>query len=96
MPDGSAEMIEILEQVRPLLEASEESIWTALTPQQVIALIDEEIAQLRSKGHFKDRVKLASLFAPTAEIQEISMANGWGGHYLELSTRFDTALELCR
>ena len=95
MNNNCAEMIAVLTEVRQLLCASEESLWAALTPQQVIAILDRELTALKSGGRLKNKLELASIFAPTAEVQEISIASGWSDRYLKLSSRFDEALKSC-
>lgn len=90
------EMIAILTEVRRSVEASKESDWAALTPREVIAILDREIVSLQSDQRFTDLARLESLFVPTGELQEISMAGGWGTRYVELADRFDGALVRCR
>ena len=78
MKTAYVEMIAILTEVRSSVEASKESDWAALTPREVIAILDRELASLQRDQRFTDLVALESLFVPTGEIQEISMAGGWG------------------
>jgi hypothetical protein len=85
-------LIEVLSRVKDLLAGSRESDWATLSPAEVIAVLDRELRSLEDSGRLRNGVELASLFAPTAEIQEISMANGWSDEYLRLSSRFDVAL----
>ncbi len=85
-------MIEVLEAVCRHLELSVESAY-ADTPQRVITVLEREISSLRSDGRFKDVNELKLLFLPTSDIQEISISSGWTERYLELSTRFDNALD---
>jgi len=87
------DLVPVLAELRDLLAVSTESDWASLTPAEVIAILDREISTLKTTGRLANAVELSSLFAPTAEIQEISMANGWSARYLELSTRFDAAME---
>lgn len=87
------DLVPILVELRDLLAVSAESDWAALTPAEVVAILDREISALKNTGRLADEVELSSLFAPTAELQEISMANGWSARYLELSSRFDEAME---
>jgi hypothetical protein len=88
-------MIEVLTRVKALLAGSRPSDWAALSPADVIAVLDRELQSLADRGRLHDTAELGSLFAPTAEIQEISMANDWGDEYLRLSSGFDAALEDC-
>jgi hypothetical protein len=96
MSTAYPEMIAILTEVRSSVEASKEADWAALTRPEVIAILDRELASLQRDQRFTDLVELESLFVPTGELQEISMAGGWGSRYLELSNRFDGTLVRCR
>lgn len=82
---------EILQVVIIQLEHSGPSVWAALSPSEVVEMLRAAIATLREGGQLADPVALASLFAPTAEIQEIAMANDWHDKYLVLSSQFDNA-----
>jgi len=86
------DLVQLLEEVRALLAVSAESGWAALTLAAVMVILDREILALESTGRMADAVELSSLFAPTAEVQEISIANGWSERYIELSSRFDAAI----
>lgn len=88
-------LVAILQETRDLLAQSEESLWAPLTPAEVIAIFDRELAALQASQRFANRIELVSLFAPTAEIQEIALASGWGDYYLEVAARFDDALAAC-
>jgi hypothetical protein len=91
--DSIGVLLDVLRETRTLLASSTESDWAALTPEEVIDLLDRQIASLRAKKRVHDAGELSSLFAPTAEIQEIAMANEWSERYIELSSRFDAAME---
>ena len=86
------DLVQVLKEFRALLAVSTESDWAALTPAEVMMILNREILALETTGRTADAVELTSLFAPTAELQEISMANGWSGRYIELSSRFDAAI----
>lgn len=83
---------EILQETILQLEASEPSDWAALSPCEVAEMLRKEIAALKKCGKPNQPVVLESLYAPTAEIQEISIANGWTKKYLILSSEFDDAM----
>ncbi len=82
---------EILQAILVQLELSEPSVWAALSPSEVVEMLRAAITTLREGGRLTEPVELASLFAPTAEIQEIAMANDWHDKYLVLSSQFDNA-----
>jgi len=77
MPRSTDEIIRVLGRLEELLAGSGESDWAALAPAEVIAILERELKSLCESGWLHNKIELASLFAPTAEIQEISMANGW-------------------
>lgn len=95
MTDRCAGMISVLRDVRVQLQQSKESLYAPLTPQDIIAILDREIASLESVRQFTNVAELKSLFLPTAEIQDISLDNGWSPRYIKLSSRFDRALKSC-
>lgn len=93
---GVRELAAVLAETADMLQRSCESDWAPLTPPQVVFILEREIDSLRNRGVFVNAIELSSLFMPTAEIQEISMANDWSNRYIELSTRFDVAFEQVR
>jgi hypothetical protein len=95
MPQGVDDMIHILSRIKELLAGSAKSDWAALTPTEVMAILDGELKSLAENHRLQNKTELESLFLPTAEIQEISMTNGWSAEYLLLSSRFDNALMHC-
>jgi hypothetical protein len=92
MPRSTDEIIRILVRLKEILAGSKESDWGALAPGEVIAILERELRNLHESGQLHSKTELASLFAPTAELQEISMANGWSDEYIRLSSAFDTAI----
>src|SRR4030095_6088958 len=92
MPRSTDEIIRVLGPVKELLAESKESDWAALAPSEVIAILERELKSLSESGQLHNKTELASLFAPTAELQEISMANGWSDEYILLSSDFDVAI----
>ena len=91
MTHSTDPVVVVLSEVTKLLAASHASDWAALTPSEVIAIIERETTTLIQSGRFQNKGELASLFAPTAEIQEISIANHWSSDYMRLSQAFDEA-----
>ncbi len=81
----------ILQEVIIQLELSEPSVWAVLSPCDVVKMLRDEIATHQESGRLGDPIALASLFAPTGDIQEIAMANNWHAKYLVLSSQFDDA-----
>lgn len=54
--------------------------------------LDTLIAEIES-GQLPRKLDLEVLFAVTGPIQEVSLSSGWGKKFLELASRFDTAME---
>ena len=92
MPRSKDEIVRVLARLKELLAGSKESDWAALAPSEVIAILEREMKSLSQSAQLHNKSELASLFAPTAELQEISMANGWSDEYIRLSSDFDTAI----
>jgi hypothetical protein len=92
MPRSTDEIIRVLDRLKELLAGSVESNWAALAPAEVIAILERELKSLCESGRLHNKTQLTSLFAPTAEIQEISVANGWSDEYIRLSSAFDAAI----
>lgn len=55
-----------------------------------LAEIDGLLAEVRSGSVLKR--KLDRLFAPTGDLQEISISNGWGDEFLRLANAYDDAV----
>ncbi len=90
-------IIEILETVKELiLEPKTDISWSTFdSKDDVILDIDSHIQKLKLRDFSKIK-DLILLFAPTSDFQEISLSSGWGNRYLNISERFDTAIEsLC-
>jgi len=79
---------EILIKVIELLNQSEESDWSPLTPKEVVKNLEIEIRRLEKNEKINKHL-LELEFAPTSTIQEISMANGWSAEFIKLSSKFD-------
>lgn len=85
---STAELIEALERACGLLDRSEESAWSPLTPAQVAKNLRRVIEAL-GRGDALDRLALGTEFAPTSTIQEIAMTNGWHDEYMRLAEIVD-------
>jgi len=89
---SSDRLVEVLSRTKELLAGSEAAHWAALTPAEVMAIIERETNTLTESGQFHDKTELAVLFAPTGDIQEISIANHWSDEYMRLSSAIDEAM----
>lgn len=87
-------VINILEIIKDLINRPEMDIIRSRfdTKDEVINGLDSHIINLKRKD-FTEIEDLIILFAPTSDLQEISLASGWGEQFLTLSERFDSAIE---
>lgn len=91
MSRSTDEVVVVLGRVKELLAESDASNWAALAPAEVTRILEREMKSLVDTGQFHDKTELTSLFAPTAEIQEIALANRWSDEYIRLSSALDAA-----
>lgn len=88
---AATDLIPILEQVRELVCAPPHAgIYGE--PRRVLAEVERHLEEIRSSGA-TDLFELGVLFAPTGDLQEVSMDNGWGEEFLRLSAHFDRIAE---
>ena len=92
-PKSSQALIEVLTQSLHCVLASEDSIWSSMTVQEIGEEIESAIAQLQ-KGLGIKQAELTFLFLPTGPLQETALSNGWGDEYLRLANRFDNAIAI--
>ena len=87
-----------------LLDVFDEVIRIVRTPNADMAWTsynnaDELVCEFRSliedlkRGTPGSIDKIILLFAPTGTLQEISLSNGWGELFIEMSSRFDSLLD---
>jgi len=93
-PNGARALIEVLTQTRALLSRTENDFtWSSWQDaDEALREIDALLASIEA-GQLPPRADLEVLFAPTGPIQEVSLSSGWGGEFLQLAERFDSALE---
>ena len=81
-------LISALEETISLLQKSESSTWSSLSPQEIIRRLEAEIGKAQNRKPV-DVDLLDRFFAPTGVIQEISMDNGWGTKFLHIAEIVD-------
>ena len=77
-----------LDQTVLFLKDSEDSLWSSLSVQEIIEQLETELNKIK-KSQQIDLKRLSYLFAPTGCIQDISIDNGWGNEFIELSNVID-------
>jgi hypothetical protein len=89
---STTSLVTALERTCTLLDRSEESVWSPLTPAEVADNLRKTIRGL-VRGEAVNYLTLRVEFAPTSTIQEIAMANGWHDEYMELASVVDSHVE---
>ena len=89
---ATTSLIAALERTCALLERSEESVWSPLTPAEVAANLRQAVGRL-VRGEAVDYGHIRLEFAPTSTIQEIAMANGWHDEYMQLADVVDSHVD---
>lgn len=86
-------LAEVLREARQLLLRPDNNFdWSAWEDAPAaLHEIDSLLTRIES-GHLPSRSALQLLFLPTGPIQEVSISSGWGQEFLELASRFDTAV----
>jgi len=84
-------VIEILENLKRIIETKETNIIysTFDSIEDLIFELDTHIQKLKDED-FSKIDDLILLFAPTSDLQEISISSGWGKQFLDISERFDS------
>ena len=85
-------LVTALERTCVLLDRSEESVWSPLSPVEVAENLRQAIGRL-VRGEAVDYFTLRVEFAPTSTIQEIAMANGWHDEYMQLAGVVDSYVD---
>lgn len=92
-PDPAMELFAILRETRALVALPGNDFrWTRWEhAAEALAEVDSFLEDLQT-GHLSHWWDLEMLFAPTGQLQELSMSSGWGETYLHLAARFDAVL----
>lgn len=94
MENKYAAVISILLEVRSIIDSLyTDVVWSRFNNvNEALEYIDSSIEALtRQDGSVLDDLKI--LFAPTGSLQEISIRSGWGNEFIEISSKFDAAME---
>ena len=85
-------LLNVLKRCRTLSLASQDALWSSAGVSEIVAILDRGIESLQ-RGNELNRRELRLLFAPTGDLQETAIANGWSDEYMRLSTEFDGLIE---
>jgi hypothetical protein len=80
---------DILRQIKSFLKADTDIVWSRFDSlEDFLADLNQDISNIEN-CNFVTLDKVHTEFLPTSTYQEISISNGWGHNYIELSTVFD-------
>ena len=87
-------LVHILKQIREIVDSpNTEVLWSSYdTTEDLLRDIDDYI----EKVLICDRAiikNLRLLFAPTGDLQDISISSGWGEKYIEIADQFDEVVK---
>jgi hypothetical protein len=87
-------IIKILENLKRIIETKETNMIYSIfdSKEELILELDTHIQKLEDKD-FSKISDLILLFAPTSDLQEISISSGWSRQFLEISGRFDRVMK---
>jgi hypothetical protein len=87
--DDFQKIADILITIRNKVDSKTDIIWTGFNnPEQLINDLTSDIQKLGLCDSYA-LSKVYVGFGPTGIYQELSISNGWGNEYLELSKQFD-------
>lgn len=81
-------LISAIEKTVQLLDQSKDCDWSRRTVVEIKKLLEAEPQKIRSQQEF-NKTELSILFAPTGDIQETAMLNGWHKRYLVIAKIVD-------
>lgn len=81
-------LIYALQETISSLRTSEASDPSQMSVEEMIRRLEAEVAKVKDAKPV-DIILLDRLFAPTGEIQKISINNGWGTRFLRISETID-------
>lgn len=84
-------LIAALGEAVDLLERSENSAMSNKSALEAKNILEKELKRLRENKNFSffGKSKIKFLFLPSGALQEISIVNGWGDEYLQISAIVD-------
>jgi hypothetical protein len=84
----STPLVDVLTRCREFCKASHDAAWSTRSIAEIAGVLDRAI-EASERGTKLNYDELKVLFAPTGDLQETAIANGWAEEYLLLSARFD-------
>jgi len=87
-------LVAVFEEARALMRAPGNDVLRSswMSTSEPLMQIDGMLSELR-RGLLPDLMEMKLLFAPTGDLQEVSLGSGWADEFLMLAARFDTELD---
>ena len=87
-------VINILESIKEMIKTPKTNVLHSRfdTKEELTTELEGHILKLRRED-FSNIEELIILFAPTSDLQEISIDSGWGQLFLTISKRFDSTIK---
>ena len=94
MKENLSNLIALIEKIKDLVKDRDTNVlWTHYnSKEEVVVELERHIVSLNSKD-FSIIKELILLFAPTSDLQELSVSNGWGNQFLEIAEKFDEIIK---
>ncbi len=84
---------EILKQIKTFITKDTDTVWAGFdNADKFLEELNQDIQKIKNCD-FQTLEKVHVEFLPTCTYQELSMSNGWGDKYIQLSTDFDKTYE---
>ena len=95
MKENLSNLIILVEKIKDLVNqpGTTTPLWIHYdSKEEVIGELERHIMLLH-KEDFSIIKELTLLFAPTSDLQDISIRNGWGNQFLEIAEKFDKIIK---
>ena len=94
MKENLLDLIALIEIIKDLVKQQGTNLlWTHYdSKEEVIDELERHIMLLQ-KEDFSKINELILLFAPTSDLQELSISNGWGKQFVEIAEKFDKIIK---
>ena len=96
METPTDKLIEIIEIIKGKITPETDIIWTRYNSIDELNTDLSNLVQGIRTNDASTFSKLEFLFAPTGSFQELSIDNGWGEEFIQLSTIFDHQIEILK
>ena len=95
MRENLSNLIALIEKIKDLVNqpGTTTPLWIHYDSiEEVVGELERHILLLH-KEDFSIIKELTLLFAPTSDLQELSISNGWGNQFLEIAEEFDEIIK---